>query len=171
MKARYKILRCLAYFLEILTLYVLQMTPGLVPSVFGVTPLLVIPAALTVAVLEDEVTGLAFGIFAGLLVDFGMGDMLGFHALFLGAVCYLLGILAINLVKTTLFTVMLLSFLAVPVLYSLQFVFFYLIPGYDIPGRAYLRYYLPRMAYTWIVTPIFYFINRAFVLWIRARDD
>ena len=171
MKARYKILRCLAYFLEILALYVLQMTPGLVPSVFGVTPLLVIPAALTVAVLEDEVTGLAFGIFAGLLVDFGMGDMLGFHALFFGRCLLPVGDTGHQSGEDHSVYGHVALFLAVPVPLFAAIRLFYLIPGYDIPGRAYLRYYLPRMAYTWIVTPIFYFINRAFVLWIRARDD
>lgn len=171
MKARYKFLRCLAYFLGIVVSYALQMTPGLLPRIFGALPLLILPIALTVSMLEDEITGLAFGLFCGLLIDFGMGSLLGFHALLLGLLCYLVGILCVNLVKTNLFTAVLFSLLVTFILYSLQFFFFYFLRGYDLPGHVYVRYYLPRMAYTWIVTPVFYLINRAFVRWIRARDD
>ena len=47
--SRYKGIRFFAYFLEILVLFMVQETPGLMPSVYGVRPTLLIPAALLIA--------------------------------------------------------------------------------------------------------------------------
>ena len=46
--SRYKGIRFFAYFLEILVLFMVQETPGLMPSVYGVRPTLLIPAALLI---------------------------------------------------------------------------------------------------------------------------
>ena len=42
---RYKIIRYFAYTIEILILYMVQETPGLLPEIGGARPVLLIPAA------------------------------------------------------------------------------------------------------------------------------
>ena len=44
-----RLIRYLAYTLELLVLFMLQETPGLLPTIFGSRPLLVLPAVLTIA--------------------------------------------------------------------------------------------------------------------------
>lgn len=171
MGRKYKIIRCVAYTLEILVLFVVQQTPNLMPALLGVRPLLLISAAMTVAILENEKIGFGFGVFAGLLLDMGFGRVIGFYAILLGLLGFLIGILAVNLVKTNVLTALLCTAVAVFVVLSLQFVFFYLLQGYDMAAHVYQNYYLPMMLYSFLPTPILYYFNKAFVISIRERDS
>ena len=66
MALKYKVIRCVAYTIEIILLFILQELPYLMPSLLGVRPLLLIAAPMTIAILENEKIGLGFGVFAGL---------------------------------------------------------------------------------------------------------
>ena len=136
MALKYKVIRCVAYTIEIILLFILQELPYLMPSLLGVRPLLLIAAPMTIAILENEKIGLGFGVFAGLLMDMGYGSVIGFHAIVLGVLGFFIGLLAVNLVKTNVLTSLLCTAAAVFAVISLHFVFFYLLRGYDM---AYLR--------------------------------
>ena len=171
MENRYRFIRYFAYGLELLILYMLQQTPGLLPPLFGARPILIIPAALAIAMFETEVPAMAFGIFGGLLIDFGLGYALGFHALFLAVVCYAVSVMSGNLLKTNLLTAMLIAVICIPVLFLLQWVFYYVLFGYSHVSHALVYHYLPRMGYTLLFMPLFYYFNRAFALLIKPRED
>ena len=130
----------------------------------------VIPAALSIAFFETEVSAMAFGVLCGLFLDFGMGTAFGFHGLFLGVMCFLLGALAAELIRTNLLTAMLAGILGIFLLLSIQWLFTYLLYGLDYPGYAYARHYLPRMGYTLIFMPVTYYFNRALALFLRERE-
>ena len=168
--SRYKGVRCFAYVLEILVLFMVQETPGLLPPVLRERPVLLIPAALSIAFFETEITGMAFGVLAGLFLDFGMNAPFGFHALLLGALCWLLGLLAAELIRTNLLTALLAGALGVFLVLSLQWLFLYLLAGYGSAGYAYTWHYLPRMGYSFVFMPITYYFNRALALFLRERE-
>ena len=65
-----------------------QETPGLLPEIGGARPVLLIPAAISIAMFESEFAGIGFGLLCGLFLDIGMGGVLGFHGLLLAAACY-----------------------------------------------------------------------------------
>lgn len=71
-----RLIRYLAYTLELLVLFMLQETPGLLPAIYGVRPVLVLPAGLAIAMFEEETPAMAFGIAAGLFCDFGYSGVL-----------------------------------------------------------------------------------------------
>ena len=152
--SRYKGIRFFAYFLEILVLFMVQETPGLMPSVYDVRPTLLIPAALSIAFFESELAGMAFG----------------FHALFMGILCWLLGCLAAELIRTNLLTAILAGILGIFLMLSIQWFFCYVLYGYEYQGYAYVRHYLPRMAYSLAFMPLTYSFNRALALFIRERE-
>lgn len=168
--SRYQGIRFFAYFLEILVLFMVQETPGLLPPVLGARPVLLIPVALSIAFFETEVSAMAFGVLCGLFLDFGMGTAFGFHGLFLGVMCFLLGALAAELIRTNLLTAMLAGILGIFLLLSIQWLFTYLLYGLDYPGYAYVHHYLPRMGYTLIFMPVTYYFNRALALFLRERE-
>lgn len=170
MALKYKIIRCVAYTIEIIILFVLQEIPYLMPSLLGVRPLLLIAAPMTIAILENEKMGLGFGIFAGLLMDMGYGPVVGFYAIMLGLLGFFIGLLAVNLVKTNVLTSLLCTAVAVFTVISLHFVFFYLLQGYDMAAHAYQKYYLPMMLYSFLPTPVLYYFNKAFVVGVRERE-
>ena len=87
-----KLVRYLAYTLEILVLFMVQETPGLLPAIGGARPVLLFPAVVTIAMFEAEVPSLGFGVLGGLLCDFGFSGMLGFHALVLGLLCFFISL-------------------------------------------------------------------------------
>ena len=62
---RYKIIRYFAYTIEILILYMVQETPGLLPEIGGARPVLLIPAAIPSPCLKASLRGLALGFSAG----------------------------------------------------------------------------------------------------------
>lgn len=169
MQGKFKFLRCFAYTLEILVLYIIQQTPDL-PQLFGARPFLVIPVLFSVAMLEDEMVGLGFGVLIGLLMDISCGYVLGFHAILLGLIGYFVGLMAVNLVKTNLLTVLLVSAVGVFAVGCLQFVFFYYFRQYGHAGYAFQYHYLPMILYTFLPTPVLYFFNKAFAIAIRERE-
>ena len=74
MPNRKKWIRYVLYAVEILLLFLLQDTPGLLPQIMGVKPLPVLSAALTIAMVEACTPAMAFGMYAGFLADIGRGS-------------------------------------------------------------------------------------------------
>lgn len=159
-----RIVRIVIYAIELLLLYVLQTTRGLVPEFSGTRPLMLVCAAMMIALFEGDVTGLIFGIAAGLLIDMGGADVLGFHALLLGLLGYAVGTMTMELFKTNLLVAMLSMMLIIPLVCVAEWAAKYVLMGYD--GAAYVlkTHYMPKMLYTYLVTPLFYAINRFFAL-------
>lgn len=166
---RYKVIRYFAYTIEILILYMVQETPGLLPEAFGARPVLLIPAAISIAMFESELAGIGFGLLCGLFLDIGMGSVLGFHGLLLTVACYFVGLLTADLIQTNFLTALLLAAGSVVGILFLQWVFFYLLYGYAYSGYALLTRYVPRMLYSFCIMPILYAFNRALALQIRPK--
>lgn len=159
-----RVFRWILYFLELIAVYVLQTTPGIIPAVSGARPVLLIPAALTIAMFEGDIGGMTVGIAAGLLIDMGGSDILGFHAIVLAILCFVLGSMTMQIFRTNLLVALLAAFVAVPVVIVLQWVFFYILPGYGDLQYVFLGSILPKMVYTFAVTPLFYLFNRVIAL-------
>lgn len=71
MERRYQVIRYFAYSIELLVLFIIQETPGLIPAVFGARPILLIPVAVSIAMFENELPAMFFGLAFGLFLDFG----------------------------------------------------------------------------------------------------
>lgn len=169
MKNHFRLFRYFAYSLEILVLFLLQQTPNLIPSLWGIKPTLLIPVALSIALFEKEVAAMGFGVACGLLIDFGRGGVIGFHAILLAICCYTISALVTNLFKTNLLTAVLMGLASIVLIFFFQWIFFYVFPNYGQAGYALIRHYLPRMAYTAVILPITYYFNRAFAIFLRER--
>lgn len=168
---KYTVIRRVAFLVEILVAFVLQETPGLIPSLWGAKPVAVLPVVLSVALFEEETPSMLFGLFGGLLIDFGYGSMLGFHGLLLAAVCHGVSRLAADLVRTNLLTAMLFSTAVSAALTLLQWACFYVLPGYRFAGYALARHYIPIFFYTVALMPLAYYFNRALAAQIREKED
>ena len=82
MYRKYKLLRMIAYTIEILLLYILQETPSIFGVVTGIKPVLVISAAITISMFENQNIGMAFGILSGFLMDMGYSGVIGINTNF-----------------------------------------------------------------------------------------
>lgn len=168
---KYKWIRYFAYTIEILVFFMVQETPGLIPWLFGARPVLLIPVALSIALFESEKAAMGFGLFCGLLIDLGMGGVLGFHSLLLTVICYTLGVLAANLIRTNFLTAMIVAISVCALVLILQWVFFYVLFGYEDPVYTLTAHYMPRFFYTVACMPIGYYFNRALAVQIRSKEE
>ena len=170
MENRYRYLRYLAYLIEIIVFFIVQQTPGLIPEVLGGRPVLLLPILVSIALFEDEMTGLWFGLLIGILLDVSLWDVIGVYAILYTAIGYFLGLLAVNFLKTNLITTLLMTASTVIVIYGLSFLLTVLLKQYDGAAFVFVNHYLSRMAYTLALSPIFYFFNKALALGIRVRE-
>ena len=158
-----RMIRLIIYAIEILAMYVLQST-SFMPEIGGARPLLLVCAAMTIAVFEGDVSGMAAGIGAGLLMDMGGTDVLGIYALILGVLGYALGAMTMELFRANLLVVLSTMAVIVPLVCVLEWLIFFVVPGYE--GAAYVMqtHCVPKMLYTFAITPLFYWVNRFFAL-------
>ena len=171
MNGHHKFFRCLAYSIELVILFILQNIPFLLPELMGARPFLLLPAIFSIALLEDELTGLGFGIFGGLLMDLSIsGCAVGTNAIVLAILCFFIGLMAVNLIKTNLFTALLAAAVGIFVVIGLQFVFGFYLKGYEFAQYAFQEHYWPVMLYSFLFTPLLYYFNKAFAVTIRERD-
>jgi len=168
---KYKYIRYFAYTIEILVFFMVQETPGLIPELFGARPLLLIPVALSISMFESATASMIFGVFCGLLLDFGASSMLGFHGLFLSVACYFISLIAANLIQTNFLTAMIISMIVSAALILLQWVFFYLLFDYEYAGYALTDHFIPRFFYTVATMPVSYYFNRALAIQIRSKEE
>lgn len=158
---KYVAIRSLLFMTEIILFLIIQGTPGLIPPINGQKPILLIPISITIAVFSTETTGMVFAAVCGLLTDAVSSNILGFYAMMLVVFGFLAGYMATNYIRTNLITAMVWATIAVPLILYLHFLFFYKIQSYGYEEAFFVSHYLPRIFYTWAVTPVFYLINKA----------
>ena len=121
MDTRLKILRFVAYSIEIAVLFVLEGTPMLLPEIFGSKPCLLLPVALTIAVFESETASMSFGFVCGILTDIGYTGNIGFYTIVLTLLCFFIGYCAGNFFVTNLLNASIIGIGSITVLLVLHF--------------------------------------------------
>ena len=164
-----KLIRYLAYVLELLVLFMLQETPGLLPSVFGARPVLLFPAVVAIAMLEPEVPALLFGVVGGLFCDFGLSGMLGFHALVLGVLCFFISLVIRAYLQNNMATAILTGVWSIGLVVLAQWFFLYFFQ-YSYPAYALTHHYLPKYFYTLLFLPLLYLLNRGLSQALGAQE-
>lgn len=165
-----RVVRYLAYVLEFLVLFMLQETPGLLPNIFGVRPVLIFPAAVTIAMFEDEIPALAFGVVGGLFCDFGLSGTMGFHALVLAVLCYLVSVGGKNYFQINIVTALITGLWSIGLIICIQWFFLYYFE-YSMPGYAFVHHYLPKYFYTMLFVPLMYLLNRGLSQAVRTQEN
>ncbi len=148
----------IVYGVELFIVYVIQFTPSLLPQFFGESPMLLTVCAVSIALFEGDVTGMWFGMAAGLLIDVGSTAPFGFYGLVNLVICFGCGTLVMYLMRNNIVTSVILGFAAVIIASVAQWLFmagthdiFFFIPNI----------LLPRAIYSTAVMPIFFYFNRA----------
>lgn len=152
--------RFLAYSIEILLLFVLGATPSLMPEIFNATPCLLIALALTIAVFEDCIPAMFFGVACGVLTDLGFSNSIGTFTVTLTVVCFILGFCANNLITANFLNVMITSVIVITATLSLNFLFTFVVKGYTNAGVYFVNHYISRIVQTIICTAMLYFVNK-----------
>ena len=156
---RLKVLRNIIYSLEIFAAFILQVTPYMLPEVFGERAVVLVPLALSFSFYEKDIPSIAFASVCGLLTDCSYSGAVGFYAVALVISCYFVSNLFENCIFRTLLTVMMISSVVIPVIFFVQFLLYYAAAGYDGIWFFLIRHYIPRMIYTLAFVPLLYKLN------------
>ena len=168
--SRISVLRWILYGLELFILFVLQETPGLWPLLWGQKALLPISAALSMALFESNFPAMGLGILAGLLLDFGMGYSMGFHAMLLAILCFFISEMGQNLIRTNFLTALLTGILGSGAVLFLQWLVYCVLAGSQEPIYMLTHHYAPRFLCTVLPVPVAYSFNRAIWLFVREKE-
>ncbi|WP_099206024.1 rod shape-determining protein MreD [Scatolibacter rhodanostii] len=169
MSDRKRWIRFVAYSLEIILLYALQDSPWLFPPIFGVRPILMIPAAVTIAMVEKETPAMSFGIFTGLLMDFSASAGLGFFASVLAVLCFVISRMSSTILRVNMMSAVVSGLWATVVAVFLGWLFRYVLKGYSSAGYVALHNYLPVCFYTLLLLPLIFYINRGIARTFRPE--
>ena len=146
-RSRSQIIKWVCYTLLMLLCTVLQTTPGLF-QLGDAKPLWLLPLALAVAVEEDEFAGGIFGAVCGLMWDWLAGRTVGMLALELLLLCFAVSAVMQLYFKNSAANFALIASAAALLVLTLDWLFFYYMPGYSGAVERYLWFVLPTAVLT-----------------------
>ena len=147
MRSRSQILKWICYVLALFVCAALQTTPGLF-RLGQAKPLYLLPLCLAVAVYEGEFAGALFGAVCGLLWDYTAGRTVGMLGLELLLMCFALSVLVQLYLQGSTWNFALISMVTAALVLSLDWLFFYYMPGYSWAGSRWLTFVLPSAGLT-----------------------
>ena len=146
-RSRSQLLKWCCYVLALFVCAALQTTPGLFQ--FGAAkPLWLLPLALAVAVFEGEFAGAVFGAVCGLMWDWLAGRTVGMLALELLLLCFAVSVLVQLYLQVNPGNFAAVSTATALVVLSLDWLFFYYMPGYAGAVERFLWAVLPSALLT-----------------------
>lgn len=158
-RSRKQVLKWVFYGLLLMLCTVLQTTPGLLQ--FGqAKPVFILPLCVAVAVFEGEFAGGLFAAVGGLMWDYTAGRTVGLLALSLLILGFFTSVLVQLYLKNSLGNFILLNALSALLVLSVDYLFFYVMPGYSGAPARFLWYVLPSAALSATVSaPLFYAVR------------
>lgn len=144
-RSRSQLLKWGCYVLALFVCAALQTTPGLF-QLGEAKPLLVLPLCLAVAVFEGEFAGALLGTVGGLLWDCTAGRTVGMLALELLLLCFAVSAVMQLYFKNSAANFALFASAAALLVLTLDWLFFYYMPGYSGAASRWLWFVLPTAA-------------------------
>lgn len=141
-RSRSQLLKWGCYVLALFVCAALQTTPGLF-QLGEAKPLLVLPLCLAVAVFEGEFAGALLGTVGGLLWDCTAGRTVGMLALELLLLCFAVSAVMQLYFKNSAANFALIASAAALLVLTLDWLFFYYMPGYSGAASRWLWFVLP----------------------------
>lgn len=136
----------------------IQHTPGFNLNIGSVSPMLLVPFTVCVAMYERSITGLVYGVFAGALWDFASTGADGMFTLMLSCIGFGIGILITFILRNRLVTAVLLSVISCVAVAVAYWGIFVLRKGYDGTWGILLTHFLPKAIYSAAYVFIYYYL-------------
>ena len=147
MRSRSQALKWACYAAALFVCAALQTTPGLF-RLGQAKPLFILPLCLAVAVYEGEFAGALFGAVGGLLWDYAAGRTVGMLALELLLLCFGVSVLVQLYLQVNPGNFAAISTVTALLVLSLDWLFFYYMPGYTGAALRYVTFVLPSAVLT-----------------------
>lgn len=123
-------------------------------------PYLTLTTAVAVSFFSEELSGVVFAAFAGMMHDLAMGSLFGFTSIWLMPCCLFVTLLVVNLIHRNILNFLWMNLTAVILVQSAELLFKYIIwrnPNIDV---VLINYVLPALIATVILSVPLYLIIR-----------
>ena len=123
-------------------------------------PYLTLTTAVAVSFFSEELSGVVFAAFAGMMHDLAMGSLFGFTSIWLMPCCLFVTLLVVNLIHRNILNFLWMNLTAVILVQSAELLFKYIIwrnPDIDV---VLINYVLPALIVTVILSAPLYLIIR-----------
>ncbi len=123
-------------------------------------PYLTLTTAVAVSFFSEELSGVVFAAFAGMMHDLAMGSLFGFTSIWLMPCCLFVTLLVVNLIHRNILNFLWMNLTAVILVQSAELLFKYIIwrnPEIDV---VLINYVLPALIATVILSALLYLIIR-----------
>ena len=123
-------------------------------------PYLTLTTAVAVSFFSEELSGVVFAAFAGMMHDLAMGSLFGFTSIWLTPCCLFVTLLVVNLIHRNILNFLWMNLTAVILVQSAELLFKYIIwrnPDIDV---VLINYVLPAIIATVILSAPLYLIIR-----------
>ena len=123
-------------------------------------PYLTLTTAVAVSFFSEELSGVVFAAFAGMMHDLAMGSLFGFTSIWLMPCCLFVTLLVVNLIRRNILNFLWMNLTAVILVQSAELLFKYVIwrnPDIDV---VLINYVLPALIATVILSAPLYLIIR-----------
>lgn len=123
-------------------------------------PYLTLTTAVAVSFFSEELSGVVFAAFAGMMHDLAMGSLFGFTSIWLMPCCLFVTLLVVNLIHRNILNFLWMNLTAVILVQSAELLFKYLIwrnPDIDV---VLINYVIPALIATVILSAPLYLIIR-----------
>lgn len=123
-------------------------------------PYLTLTTAVAVSFFSEELSGVVFAAFAGMMHDLAMGSLFGFTSIWLTPCCLFVTLLVVNLIHRNILNFLWMNLTAVILVQSAELLFKYFIwrnPDIDV---VLINYVLPALIATVILSAPLYLIIR-----------
>ena len=141
------------YFLILLLAAPLQRLPGCL-SISWMRLLFILPVGLAVAIYEGEYPGALLAVAGGFLWDWTASRVGGLMALGLMAICFAAAVVVELYLRVNTVNFILVNAACCLLVTGMDFMFYYLMPGYSGAMERYLTTVLPMVIYTAVLSPL-----------------
>ncbi len=148
----------------------IQHTPGFNLSLGSLSPMLLVPFTVCVAMYERSTIGLIFGLFAGALWDFASSGADGMFTLMLACIGFGIGILITFTLRNRLVTAVFLSVLSCVAVSVAYWVIFILRKGYDGTWEILFTHFIPQALYSSVFVFVYYYLV-GFIISATGRTE
>jgi rod shape-determining protein MreD len=159
-QTKIKTKRYLMYALILFLAHIFQNIVPVFPEPASVKPVLLIPVAVCIAMFEGELVGAVAGVLAGVLWDTVTVTADGYNALYLMIACAVCGVLLRVFMRNNIITYFIMNSTIMFIYFVSYVLFFITARGIDGGGAIFFRYYLPMGVYSFILTPLWYYLIR-----------
>lgn len=123
-------------------------------------PYLTLTTAVAVSFFSEELSGVVFAAFAGMMHDLAMGSLFGFTSIWLMPCCLFVTLLVVNLIHRNILNFLWMNLTAIILVQSAELLFKYIIwRNHDI-DVVLINYVLPALIVTVILSAPLYLIIR-----------